>query len=298
MPNKITLHKTPESNFSWKNFVSGGVSGLTALAVGQPFDIVKTRMQTQGKMYKNSNILCAKNLLRKEGILAFYKGAGPMVLTTTPAYALQFYGFSHGKQIFGENGYFGKKGFFDNRVLNYGLAGSFTAFYVTPLYSVSERIKCVAQTTNKYGKNDWEVLKNLYKNNGFRNLIIGWEVTFLRSFVGNAFYFGCYDYWKEAYLIRNKVTELPMEMSMFYGGLTGWAYWLVVMPIDTCKSMIQVSEKNSKDTMIDILGKVRRNGFIKILYRGFGPALGRAFPAHAACFLGYEKTKQILDRYF
>jgi len=287
MPNKYGVVHQDTKKFSWKNFVAGGASGLTTLAVGQPFDIVKTRMQTQGALYNNNNMTCARMLLRKEGILAFYRGAGPMILTTTPAYALQFYGFAKGKQIFGENS-----------VLSYGLAGSFTAFYVLPLYAVTERIKCVAQTSTKYGKSDYRVLINLYKENGFRGLVKGWEATFLRSFVGNAFYFGCYDYWKQGYLKRNGLEQLPMSLSMFYGGLTGWAYWIVVMPIDTVKSMIQVSENSSRVTMVKIIGEVKQRGFYKVLYRGFGPALGRAFPAHAACFLGYEKTKQVLDRHF
>merc|ERR1711976_111470 len=273
------------SDFTWRHFVAGGASGITTLFVGQPFDIVKTRMQTQSQLYKN-NMNCARMLLTKEGPLAFYRGAVPMLITTVPAYALQFYGFAHGKQIFG-----------DSSIWRCGAAGSWTAFYVLPLYTATERVKCVAQTSSKYGKNDFQVLAGLWKESGLKGLVRGWEATFLRSFVGNAFYFGCYDYWKQAYFSRYNVNELPSGVSMFYGGLTGWAYWCVVMPIDTIKSKVQVSENPTKTTLVDIKNEVRQGG-IKVLYRGFGPALGRAFPAHAACFLGYEQTKKFLDKYF
>ena len=33
------------------------------------------------------------------------------------------------------------------------------------------------------------------------------------------------------------------------------------------------------------------------LYRGAGPALARAFPANAACFLGMEQSKRWLERW-
>ena len=49
------------------DFLAGGAGGLCLLAVGQPFDTVKVRMQTQSHIYKNA-ISCVKTTLAKEGM--------------------------------------------------------------------------------------------------------------------------------------------------------------------------------------------------------------------------------------
>lgn len=43
--------------------------------------------------------------------------------------------------------------------------------------------------------------------------------------------------------------------------------------------------------LVDIL----KNEGPAVLFRGFGPVMARAFPANAACFLGYEMALKILD---
>ena len=37
---------------------------------------------------------------------------------------------------------------------------------------------------------------------------------------------------------------------------------------------------------------------IRSLYKGLGPAMMRAFPANAACFLGMETSRKAMDKYF
>merc|ERR1712071_314268 len=81
-----------------KDFVAGGCGGLSLLAVGQPFDIVKVRMQTQSHLYASTQ-QCVKTLVAKEGPIAFYKGVVPMAAGIAPVFALSFMGFEHGKKI-------------------------------------------------------------------------------------------------------------------------------------------------------------------------------------------------------
>jgi len=271
-----------------KDFIAGGGGGLSLLAVGQPFDIVKVRMQTQSHLYKSS-MQCVTQLISKEGPLALYKGAVPMAAGIAPVFALSFLGFGHGKQIFGEE-----------TIPQLGLAGAWSAVYTTPLIGSGERIKCVAQTTGtKYGHSDVEIAKNLYKETGAKGLLKGMEMTLLRDGVGSALYFGTYEYLKKKYLAENNTKDLPIGYNLLYGGLAGWAMWSLVMPVDTIKSRIQVAPEGM--TRADVLKEVRadisKNG-IKTVYRGVGVVLARAFPANAACFLGYEKSKQALNLVF
>ena len=84
-----------------------------------------------------------------------------MAAGIAPVFALSFMGFEHGKKIFGKE-----------TIPQVGLAGAWSAVYTTPLIGIGERIKCVAQTTGaKYGKNDGEIAKNLYKETGMKGLL-------------------------------------------------------------------------------------------------------------------------------
>lgn len=271
-----------------KDFIAGGGGGLSLLAVGQPFDIVKVRMQTQSQLYKSS-IDCCKQLVTKEGPMAFYKGVVPMAAGIAPVFALSFLGFGHGKKIFGES-----------TIPQLGLAGAWSAVYTTPLIGSGERIKCVAQTTGtKYGTSDVEIAKNLYKETGAKGLLKGMEMTLLRDGFGSALYFGTYEYLKKKYLTDNNTETLPIGHNLLYGGLAGWAMWSIVMPVDTIKSRIQVAPEGVTrgQVLAEVKAEIGKNG-IKTVYRGVGVVLARAFPANAACFLGYEKSKEALNALF
>jgi len=271
-----------------KDFLAGGGGGLCLLAVGQPFDIVKVRMQTQSHLYKSS-MDCVSKLVTKEGPAAFYKGVVPMAAGIAPVFALSFLGFGHGKKIFGEN-----------TIPQLGLAGAWSAVYTTPLIGTGERIKCVAQTTGtKYGTSDMEIAKNLYKETGAKGLLRGMEMTLARDGFGSALYFGTFELLKKKYFEDHNTTELPVAHNLLYGGLSGWAMWSVVAPVDTIKSKIQVAPEgvSRSDVLKEIRADVAKNG-VRSLYRGVGVVLARAFPANAACFLGYEKSKAALNSLF
>ena len=54
------------------DFFAGFVSGTASIVVGQPFDTIKVRLQTDASYASASD--CARTLLRREGPLAFFKG--------------------------------------------------------------------------------------------------------------------------------------------------------------------------------------------------------------------------------
>lgn len=66
----------------WLEFIAGWVGGVGQVLSGQPFDIVKIRLQTQDT--KNPRYLnlvdCFKKITKEEGPMTFYKGtAAPLV---------------------------------------------------------------------------------------------------------------------------------------------------------------------------------------------------------------------------
>jgi len=76
------------------NFCLGGIAGAFGATTVYPIDLVKTRMQNQRKitgtplLYKNSWD-CAKQILRNEGFLGFYRGGGVQALGIAPGRAIK-----------------------------------------------------------------------------------------------------------------------------------------------------------------------------------------------------------------
>ena len=65
------------------SFIAGGAYGLTSVAVGQPFDTVKTRMQARPDSVFSSAWRVTSQLLREQGVLSLYRGGFPVVLGGT-----------------------------------------------------------------------------------------------------------------------------------------------------------------------------------------------------------------------
>jgi len=95
--------------------------------------------------------------------------------------------------------------------------------------------------------------------------------------------------------------------------MAGIANWVVAIPPDVLKSRFQtgslLSHFRKKNAtifsriaptgkyrgMADVLRELIRTEGIGALYKGIVPVMLRAFPANAACFLGYELTMKFLD---
>ena len=273
-----------------REFICGGAGGLSLLLVGHPFDTIKVRCQTKPEIYKNF-LQASKLTLLKEGPFAFYKGVTPLIPSIAPYMSLAFVGFEHGKQVVSSKS--------NQKYLSLGqlaIAGFISGIYTTPLIGPAERIKCLAQTRSQKSS---VLVKEIYQSNGVKTFFKGGTFTFLRETIGAAFYFGTYHFLKQEYLKKNPDKKhFPVVNNLLYGGLAGISMWLIVTPFDVVKSRIQTAPESvsSKETLKIIRQDVGKNG-IKILYRGLSACIMRAFPANAACFLGYEKARVAFDCY-
>uniref|UniRef100_H9G454 Solute carrier family 25 member 24 n=1 Tax=Anolis carolinensis TaxID=28377 RepID=H9G454_ANOCA len=67
-----------------QRFISGSLAGATAQTSIYPMEVLKTRLAV-GKTGQYSGMFdCAKKILRKEGVMAFYKGYIPNILGIIP----------------------------------------------------------------------------------------------------------------------------------------------------------------------------------------------------------------------
>nr|XP_061803248.1 mitochondrial carnitine/acylcarnitine carrier protein-like isoform X2 [Nerophis lumbriciformis] len=277
-----------------KNFVAGGVGGACLLLAGHPLDTIKVRLQTQPKASSLSRYAiytgtfdCFRKTISKEGILGLYKGIGAPLVGVAPMMAISFFGFGLGKQLQQTDT---SQDLTHTQIFLSGcLAGIFTTVIVAP----GERIKCLLQVqvsgrTPKYS-GPLDCAKRLYKEQGIRSVYKGTLLTLIRDVPSNGLYFLTYEYLKNRLTPEGQsVTQLGSAYILLAGGVAGILNWTIALPPDVLKSNFQTAADDKYRGLLDVLRTLLREEGAKALYKGFNAVFLRAFPANAACFLGFE----------
>ncbi|KAK0161166.1 hypothetical protein PV327_009668 [Microctonus hyperodae] len=279
-----------------KYFLSGGVGGVFTVVIGHPLDTIKVRLQTTAvgpnalPIY-NGTWDCAKKTVSKEGVRGLFKGMGAPLTGVAPIFAISFLGFGVGKQLQQSN---------ENEKLSAGqlfLAGGFSGICTTIVMAPGERIKCLlqiqhAQETTKYN-GPVDCIKQLYKQGGLRSIYKGTVATLARDIPASGMYFMTYEMLQRLLAEENK--KLSLLTTIFAGGCAGIANWIVGMPPDVVKSRLQTAPEGTYRGIKDVFTKLIAQEGVRGFYKGFVPVMLRAFPANAACFLGFELTLNVLN---
>lgn len=286
---------------SFKNFIAGGVGGACVVIVGHPLDTIKVRLQTQPSPKPGDpppfkgTFDCAAKTVRNEGFRGLYRGMLAPLLGVTPMFAVCFFGYGIGKKIQQNKPT-------DHLTLlqhcNAGMvAGVFTTFIMTP----GERVKCLLQIQQsqkseaKY-TGSIDCAKKLLREGGIRSLYRGTMATFLRDIPGSAAYFGTYEGLLRALAPANKSRDqLSPIPILFAGGMAGVNNWIIAIGPDVLKSRFQIAPDGKYNGIRDVYKELMRTEGISAFSKGFGPAMIRAFPANAACFLGFEVSLRVLN---
>lgn len=285
-----------------KGFFAGGVGGMCVVVTGHPLDTIKVRLQTMPKpspgmapLYKGTWD-CAMKTVRKEGFFGLYKGMAAPLAGVTPMFAICFFGFNVGKELQQKHS--------DDKLsyLQYFNAGLLAGVMTTVIMAPGERIKCLLQIqadskkAPKY-KGPLDCAAKLFKEGGIRSVYKGTGATLLRDMPASGMYFMSYE-WMQNMLTpkdgnRNDLSPLR---TLVAGGTAGIFNWLVAIPPDVLKSRYQTAPEGTYPNGIrDVFRHLMKEEGILAMYKGVTPVMLRAFPANAACFLGYEVTVKILD---
>lgn len=283
-------------------FICGGFGGICTVLIGHPLDTIKVRLQTMpipkpGEQPMYSGTLdCIKKTVAKEGVTGLYKGMGAPLAAIAPIFAISFMGYGVGKRVFGPPP--------DQKfsAVQYFCAGAFSGIFTTTIMAPGERIKCLLQIQQGSGEKLYDgpidCAIKLYKQGGIRNIYKGFVATLMRDVPAAGLYFLTYEKLNEFFTDNGK-KEIGMLATIIAGGAAGMSNWLIGMPADVLKSRLQTAPEGTypngiKDVLADL---IRKEGPLAF-YKGIGPVLLRAFPANAACFVGFGICKKFLDSAF
>jgi solute carrier family 25 carnitine/acylcarnitine transporter 20/29 len=135
---------------------------------------------------------------------------------------------------------------------------------------------------------------------GLLGLSRGLTCTLAREVPGNAVMFAVYESLKRAIASHQglaSTADLGTGALIVAGGAAGTAFWIPVFPADVVKSRWQADTPAAKQFsgVLDCAAQTWRAGGVRAMYRGFGPALVRAYPANAVCFAAYEVAAKALN---
>lgn len=216
-------------------------------------------------------------------------------------YALCFFGYGVGQSAFTTPENYERLNAAD--LLRIGLAGATSAVFTTPILAPGERAKCVLQTQKAAVpggavafKGPVDVWRALYASGGLASVNRGFMSTALRDGLGSLAYFSSYEWLKAQAKARSADGSLSVAATLAAGGTAGILNWCMALPVDTLKTRLQVAEEGRyKHGIRSVAREVLATEGVGALYRGAGAVFLRAFPANAACFLGYETTLKLLN---
>lgn len=180
-------------------------------------------------------------------------------------------------------------------------AGMLSGVFTTAIMAPGERIKCLLQIQAATGETKYsgslDCAKQLYREAGIRGVYKGTVLTLMRDVPASGMYFMTYEWLKNVLTPEGKsVSDLSVPRILFAGGLAGIFNWAVAIPPDVLKSRFQTAPPGKyPNGFRDVLRELIREEGVASLYKGFTAVMIRAFPANAACFLGFEVAMKFLN---
>ena len=274
---------------------------------GQPFDIVKVRLQTS-TAYPNA-LSAATAIWKSEGPLAFYKGTLTPLLGIGACVSIQFGAFHQARRWFESRNLANSSS--KTGELSYGqyyAAGAYAGLTNSVLSGPIEHVRIRLQTqphslAERLYSGPLDCVRKLVSEGGgvARGLYRGQVVTLWREAQAYGVWFTTFEYLMNADAARNNMDrkQVPAYKVALYGGLAGEALWLASYPFDVIKSKMQTDALRPADqrykSLRDCVAQTYRAEGSRGFWRGLGPTLLRAMPVSAGTFAVVEFTMRAIN---
>ena len=276
-----------------RRIAASGAPAFMWAAIGCPFDVIKTRVQTATVPFA-SPAHCLVWTVRRQGPQALWKGFLPQLLVALPYSVIMFGVYDWLKPTTGS----GIAGSF--------LAGAASGVAVTTVHNPLELWRVRVQThlrrsgddggsSRGAGSTTSSVLRGLRKQPW--QLGRGASMTLLENVVGNGVFFSANE------VMRRRLAKsggdhsstnracLDLSQEALVGALTGIIFQLVVYPADLIKARLMTQEAVQAR---HVAQKILREGGVRGLYRGASVTILRAAVINAAGWPALRAAEQCL----
>ncbi|EJD07481.1 mitochondrial carrier [Fomitiporia mediterranea MF3/22] len=200
---------------SYRHFVAGGLGGMCGAIVTAPFDVVKTRLQSDlfrekhtsysvvgaaeggggsavlmprrpgGLLYnfvETGHIL--RDIYQNESPRALFKGLGPTLVGVIPARSINFFTYGNGKQIIANTFNHGEENSYVH-IAAAAFAGIMTGTCTNPIWVVKTRMQLSAERSGsvegaaRRAMGSWFTIKKIAREEGIRGFYKGLSASYL-----------------------------------------------------------------------------------------------------------------------
>ncbi|KAL1886180.1 carrier protein ymc1 [Paecilomyces lecythidis] len=285
-----------------KDLSAGAAGGIAQVLLGQPFDIIKVRLQTSNQY--SSALDAATKILKNEGPLAFYKGTLTPLIGIGACVSVQFGAFHEARRRFEEANAKkdpSKPGLSYSQYYAAGaFAGVTNSVLSGPIEHIRIRLQAQPHGAGRLYSGPLDCVRKLSAHEGvLKGLFRGQVVTVLREAQAYGVWFLTFEYLMNLDAKRNNVNreEISSIRVATYGGLAGEGLWLASYPFDVVKSKMQTDGFGAHQkfsSMTDCFKKTFAAEGLGGFWKGIGPTLLRAMPVSAGTFAVVELAMRAL----
>jgi solute carrier family 25 oxoglutarate transporter 11 len=280
-------------------FFYGGLSGMLAICVVHPMDVVKTRMQLSNMNQHKNSIQAFLNIAKAEGFRSLYSGltAGLFRQATYTTTKLGVFNVLMCELTKKDANDKPVPPSFMVKTMGGMVAGAFAAIVGTPaevaLIRMQSDGRLPVEMRRNY-KHVFDALIRIYREEGLLRMWRGCSPTVGRAVVLNAAQLAVYAQAKQVILAEtslpdNALTHLLASLA------AGFAASFVSLPFDMAKTTLQADGTQYKSTMDVLVKTVQRDGVFR-LWRGFTPYFLKIGPHTVLTFLIFEQFRKAFGR--
>ena len=291
------------------DFWAGYISGAIGILIGNPLDLLKTRLQSSSAAAERINVAHPTSYASQfTTASSLIRGATAPILGYGALNALLFMTYNR-CNAWMTPGY-DPNAAYNETVPNLGtvfLAGVMGGLATWIVSTPTELIKCREQVSTT-PTSSFALTKAILKAEGLKGLYHGGTITVLRDSFGYGVYFWAYEF--STRLLAQQVgtdhgAKVEAMKVLLCGGISGVVSWTSIFPLDVLKTRIQTQTLQSASESRPLLsgaipGKEARIGAFAIarkvyteegagaFFRGVGICSVRAFVVNAAQWAMYE----------
>ncbi|KAH8672609.1 MC family mitochondrial carrier protein [Tricladium varicosporioides] len=275
-----------------RDAIAGAAGGIVSVLLGQPFDLIKVRLQTQN----SSNVFkVVSDILKYEGALAFYKGALLPFLGSGASVSIQFSVFHKTLQALGSlnprlSDLSQQRPSKAQFYLAGGAAGIANSIVSGPVEHIRIRLQIQPNGTARLYTGPWDCIKQIVSKAGLVGLYRGQPVSMVREFQAFGLYFATFEACSRmiAEARQEKREQLSTWIIAPCGAFAGVAFWVGSYPIDVIKTKLQSdgvgSEKRHRNAWAATVETWESAG-LRGFFRGLGPTFIRTILSSAGTFV-------------
>lgn len=276
----------------WEMFAFGGISSCVAETATMPFDVVKVRMQLQGKekIYKNTIDALVK-IQRNEGFKSLFLGLSPACFRQITYGTLRFGFYGQFRDMITKDSEFTLQ----KRIFCGFLSGICASFIANPTDLIKVRMQGEMKQSNsqRQYKGILSTFSKIHKNEGLKGLYRGAGICAARGGIISACELATYDHIK-TFVIQNGHMKDGILAHFCSSFIAGGISAVCSMPLDVVKSRVMNQPVlNGKGTLYssgyDCFVKTVKNEGVRALWKGLVPFYSRNCPHVVITFVVMEQ---------